>query len=135
MAATKKAAEIAEQEPVLSEPEENVSAEPEETLEVRAKKAGILHPEQYEEEVLENEINARDLVTIHLPKDNFVYKYDVIITNPLTGKIMKIQRGVDVQVPRCVKEILDNAQIQNNTAAKRQEELIESFRTAERDNT
>lgn len=48
--------------------------------------------------------------TIRLYKDNDKYKDDVqVIVN---GKVFIIQRGVDVEVPDYVAEVLDNAQKQ-----------------------
>ena len=48
--------------------------------------------------------------TIRLYKDNDKYKDDVqVIVN---GKVFIIQRGVDVEVPDFVAEVLDNAQKQ-----------------------
>ena len=48
--------------------------------------------------------------TILLYKDNDKYKDDVqVIVN---GKVFIIQRGVDVEVPDFVAEVLDNAQKQ-----------------------
>lgn len=48
--------------------------------------------------------------TIRLYKDNDKYKDDVqVIVN---GKVFIIQRGVDVEVPDFVEEVLDNAQKQ-----------------------
>jgi hypothetical protein len=48
--------------------------------------------------------------TIRLYKDNDKYKDDVqVIVN---GKVFIIQRGVDVEVPDYVEEVLDNAQKQ-----------------------
>ena len=48
--------------------------------------------------------------TTRLYKDNDKYKDDVqVIVN---GKVFIIQRGVDVEVPDFVAEVLDNAQKQ-----------------------
>lgn len=48
--------------------------------------------------------------TIRLYKDNDKYKDDVqVIVN---GKVFIIKRGVDVEVPDYVEEVLDNAQKQ-----------------------
>ena len=52
--------------------------------------------------------------TIRLYKDNDKYKDDVqVIVN---GKVFIIQRGVDVEVPDFVAEVLDNAQKQGKDA-------------------
>lgn len=107
-------------------------AEP--TIFDKAREVGIKNPEKYPEDVLENEIRMREKVTIQLPKDNFMYKYDVLVSNPITGKLMKIKRGEPVEVPRCVKEILDEAKQQNNIAYASQTAMAESFADAEQKN-
>lgn len=99
-----------------------------------ARKVGIKNPESYPEDILKNEIKMREMVTIKLPKDNFMYKYDVLVSNPITGKMMKIKRGEPVQVPRCVKEILDEAKQQNDIAYVAQAEMAENFSNAEQNN-
>ena len=47
---------------------------------------------------------SEDLVTIHLFKDKDKYKHDLKVG--LNGRIWRIQRGVDVQVPKAVAEII-----------------------------
>lgn len=100
----------------------------------KAREVGIKDPDKYPEDVLKNEIRMREKVTIQLPKDNFMYKYDVLVSNPITGKLMKIKRGEPVEVPRCVKEILDEAKQQNNVAYASQTAMAESFADAEQKN-
>ncbi len=104
------------------------------TIYDEAREVGIKNPESYPENILKNEIKMREPVTIQLPKDNFMYKYDVLVSNPITGKLMKIKRGEPVQVPRCVKEILDEAKQQNNIAYASQTAMAESFSNAEQNN-
>lgn len=104
------------------------------TIYDEACEVGIKNPESYPEDILKNEIKMRDMVTIKLPKDNFMYKYDVLVSNPITGKMMKIKRGEPVQVPRCVKEILDEAKQQNDIAYVAQTEMAENFSNAEQNN-
>ena len=111
---------------------ETTVAEP--TIFDKAREVGIKDPEKYPEDVLKNEIRMREKVTIQLPKDNFMYKYDVLVSNPITGKLMKIKRGEPVEVPRCVKEILDEAKQQNNVAYASQTAMAESFADAEQKN-
>lgn len=53
-------------------------------------------------------------VKVRLYKDNDKYKRDVqVIVN---GKVFIIKRGMEVEVPDYVAEVLDNAQKQNQYA-------------------
>lgn len=93
----------------------------------KAKSVGILYPERYPTEVLVNEIRARETVTVQLPKDHMQYKYDLKITNPITKELMIIKRGVPVQVPRCVKDIIDQATEQAEFAYQQQEKFAQQY--------
>ena len=93
----------------------------------KAKYVGILYPERYPTEVLVNEIRARETVTVQLPKDHMQYKYDLKITNPITKELMIIKRGVPVQVPRCVKDIIDQATEQAEFAYQQQEKFAQQY--------
>ena len=59
---------------------------------------------------------APDMVKIELFKDSGKYKDDVTVG--LNGKIYRIQRGVPVEVPRAVAEILDHSKIQDKETIK-----------------
>ena len=62
------------------------------------------------------EKKAANTVKIRLYKDNDRYKDDVqVIVN---GVVYLIQRGVEVEVPAFVAEVLENAQIQSQYAAE-----------------
>ena len=54
-------------------------------------------------------------VTIRLFKDNRKYKSDVPVV--LNGKFYKIQRGVSVEVPEAVAEIVENSLKQDEYTA------------------
>lgn len=53
-------------------------------------------------------------VKIKLFKGEGKYKEDVFVS--VNGRNFQIQRGVEVEVPEYVKEVLDNAQIQQEYA-------------------
>lgn len=56
-----------------------------------------------------------ELVTIRLFKDNERYRDDVFVS--VNGRTFQIKRGVEVQVPRYVQEVLDNSMSQDMVAA------------------
>ena len=58
---------------------------------------------------------SKDLVTIHLFKDNERYKDDVFVA--VNGKRWQIKRGVDVQVPRYVADLLEQSRKQDVSTA------------------
>ena len=64
-------------------------------------------------------------VTVNLFLDNDKYKEDVIVS--VNGKTWQIQRGVDVQVPRYVAEVLDNSMKQDRATALRIMELESKY--------
>ena len=62
------------------------------------------------------ENKAEKTVKIRLYKDNDKYKDDVqVIVN---GRVYLIKRGVEVEVPDFVAEVLENAQKQSQYAAE-----------------
>ncbi len=62
---------------------------------------------------------AEKTVKIHLFKDNARYSGDVFVG--VNGKNYKIQRGVDVEVPESVAEVLEHSQVQDSLTAARAE--------------
>lgn len=54
------------------------------------------------------------MVKIRLFKDNRSYNDDVIVG--VNGRMFQIQRGVDVEVPECVAEVLRNSEKQDQHA-------------------
>lgn len=56
-------------------------------------------------------------MTIRLFKDNERYRDDVFVS--VNGRTFQIKRGVEVQVPRYVQEVLDNSMSQDMVAAAR----------------
>lgn len=55
-----------------------------------------------------NSKKQKDLVTIRLFKDAKDYKDDLVVG--VNGKIYQIQRGVEVEVPRHVAEVIERSQ-------------------------
>ena len=70
-------------------------------------------------------VPENDKVTIHLFKDNDKYSGDVFVG--VNGKNWLIKRGEDVEVPRCVAEVIKNAEAQRNLAIDGQNELSDEF--------
>lgn len=64
-------------------------------------------------------------VVIKLFKDNHMYKDDVTVG--LNGKFWRIKRGVAVEVPEAVAEIIENSIRQKEYAANLTDELEHEF--------
>ena len=76
------------------------------------------------------EMDAMRLVTIHLFKDSGRYKEDVTVG--LNGKFWRIKRGVDVEVPWAVAELLRHTQKMREASAEFIMQEEERFREAEK---
>lgn len=63
------------------------------------------------------------MVKIKLFKDKEKYKDDVFVG--VNGRTWLIQRGVEVEVPECVAEVLANAERQRKQAEERMEMIIQ----------
>ena len=61
------------------------------------------------------------MVKIRLFKDNKNYNGDVFVG--VNGRTFQIQRGVDVEVPECVAEVLRNSETQNAEAVRLMDDL------------
>jgi hypothetical protein len=61
------------------------------------------------------------MVKIHLFKDNKAYTDDVFVG--VNGKTYQIKRGVDVEVPESVAEVLKNSERQDVEAIRVMDEL------------
>ena len=66
-------------------------------------------------------------VVIKLFKDNHRYKDDVTVG--LNGKFWRIKRGVEVEVPEAVAEIIENSIRQKEYVANLTDELEQEFET------
>ena len=60
---------------------------------------------------------SEDKVRIRLFKDNGRYKGDLFVS--VNGVNYKIRRGVDVEVPKAVAEVLEHSQRQDDLTAAR----------------
>ena len=78
------------------------------TEEVTEKVTKAAEPELTQEEKLAAYLNEK--VPVKLFKDSSRYKDDVYVS--VNGHNFQIQRGVEVMVPRYVKEVLDNSDAQ-----------------------
>ena len=67
-----------------------------------------------------------ELVTIRLFKDNERYRDDVFVS--VNGRTFQIKRGVEVQVPRYVQEVLDNSMSQDLVAAAMVDKLEAGYK-------
>nr|DAO82626.1 MAG TPA: hypothetical protein [Caudoviricetes sp.] len=66
-----------------------------------------------------------EMVSIKLFKDNGNYKDDVFVS--VNGRNYQIQRGKTVQVPRCVAEVLEHSERQDQAAALMVDELEREY--------
>ena len=67
-----------------------------------------------------------ELVTIRLFKDNERYRDDVFVS--VNGRTFQIKRGVEVQVPRYVQEVLENSMSQDLVAAAMVDKLEAGYK-------
>lgn len=68
-----------------------------------------------------NTAPAEKMVTIHLFRDNRMYNDDVFVG--VNGKTYLIKRGVDVEVPESVAEVIRNSQKQDSFAIREMDKL------------
>lgn len=62
---------------------------------------------------------------IFLFKDDGAYKDDLFVS--VNGRTFQIQRGVEVEVPACVAEVIRNSDRQKQLAEQRLEKLVEQY--------
>lgn len=74
---------------------------------------------------------SEERVKIKLFKDNKEYKDDVVVG--LNGKIYQIKRGIEVEVPKGVAEILANSQAQEERTAEMIEMLVAETEAKEKE--
>ena len=80
------------------------------------KKETLLDEEVKKETKKEKELDPMRTVTIRLFKDSGKYKDDMIVG--LNGRIWQIKRGVDVEVPWAVAEIIRESLEQDQATAE-----------------
>lgn len=79
-----------------------------------------------QQEAAIQEQTLEELVTIRLFKDNERYRDDVFVS--VNGRTFQIKRGVEVQVPRYVQEVLDNSMSQDMVAAAMVDKLEAGYK-------
>lgn len=78
-----------------------------------------------DKEVYENETYMQEKVPVKLFVDNDKYKEDVVVC--VNGRAYVIKRGVEVLVPRFVKEVIDNSMSQDGNTARMLQGLANEF--------
>lgn len=73
---------------------------------------------------------GEELVTIKLPKDKKIKEDKFVAVN---GRIMAIKRGVEVQVPKSIKEVLDHEEEMLDIGMEYEEELHEKSKAKQLD--
>lgn len=72
-----------------------------------------------------------ETVKIRLFKDSDKYSDDVFVG--INGKSYLLQRGIDIEVPKAVAEVLNNSQIQDSRANDFMEKLEKEFNGRKRE--
>ncbi len=102
-------------------PEENVAIE-----ETVTPEENVTHEETTTpEETATPEEQKEPTEKIFLFKDDSTYKDDLFVS--VNGRNFQIQRGVEVEVPACVAEVIRNSDRQKQLAEQRLEKLAEQF--------
>ena len=91
----------------------DVAVEDEAATEITAESTAIEAPAEA--------VPKKKMVKRRLFKDNDKYQADVFVC--VNGKAYTIKRGVDVEIPEEVAEVLDNADDQMMVAAQKMDEL------------
>lgn len=65
------------------------------------------------------------MVKLKLFKDNGQYKDDVFVA--VNGRTFQIVRGVEVEVPECVVEVLEHSEAQDRRTAELMERLESAY--------
>ena len=114
MSQTKKEAAIQEQtQEMQAQPQEAAIQEQTQEMQVQTQEAAQKNP-------------LEELVTIRLFKDNERYRDDVFVS--VNGRTFQIKRGVEVQVPRYVQEVLENSMSQDMVAAAMVDKLEAGYK-------
>lgn len=85
--------------------------------------------ERLMEQVREANKNAMELVKVHVERGNLKGNRNAEVA--INGVQYTIPKGKDVMVPRCVAEVLENAEKQRDAAYALQEEKTAEYATAE----
>lgn len=92
---------------------------------VNLKEAAVPEKDMTPEEVDVPENQGEPMEKIFLFKDDGAYKDDLFVS--VNGRNFQIQRGVEVEVPACVAEVIRNSDRQKQLAEQRLEKLVEQY--------
>ncbi len=92
---------------------------------VNLKEAAVPEEDMTPEEGAVPENQGEPMEKIFLFKDDGAYKDDLFVS--VNGRNFQIQRGVEVEVPACVAEVIRNSDRQKQLAEQRLEKLVEQY--------
>lgn len=92
---------------------------------VKLKEAAVPEEDMTPEEGAVPENQGEPMEKIFLFKDDGAYKDDLFVS--VNGRTFQIQRGVEVEVPACVAEVIRNSDRQKQLAEQRLEKLVEQY--------
>ena len=92
---------------------------------VNLKEAAVPEVDMTPEEGAVPENQGEPMEKIFLFKDDGAYKDDLFVS--VNGRNFQIQRGVEVEVPACVAEVIRNSDRQKQLAEQRLEKLVEQY--------
>lgn len=92
---------------------------------VNLKEAAVPEEDMTPEEGAVPENQGEPMEKIFLFKDDDAYKDDLFVS--VNGRNFQIQRGVEVEVPACVAEVIRNSDRQKQLAEQRLEKLVEQY--------
>ena len=92
---------------------------------INLKEAAVPEEDMTPEEGAVPENQGEPMEKIFLFKDDGVYKDDLFVS--VNGRTFQIQRGVEVEVPACVAEVIRNSDRQKQLAEQRLEKLVEQY--------
>lgn len=92
---------------------------------VNLKEAAVPEEDMTPEEGAVPENQGELMEKIFLFKDDGAYKDDLFVS--VNGRNFQIQRGVEVEVPACVAEVIRNSDRQKQLAEQRLEKLVEQY--------
>lgn len=92
---------------------------------VNLKEAAVPEEGATPEEAVVFEEQKNPTEKIFLFKDDSTYKDDLFVS--VNGRNFQIQRGVEVEVPACVAEVIRNSDRQKQLAERRLDELVEQY--------
>lgn len=84
---------------------------------VKKQEAAVQDTAEKNEAVLENAQAEKDTEIVHLFKDGHRYSEPVFVG--VNGETYLIQRGVDVEVPKAIAEVLRHSEEMDNAAAEK----------------